>query len=170
MSAEASLLVKQAITFFDTDRPAARRCLNDALLVLGVKPNEADPVAPGYYSYRWRPGGLPRWQVQRALAYIDGNLGSKLTAVAIADTLFLSVSHFSRAFKRVMGCPPMTYVTLMRLERAKAMMTSTAERLSNIALACGFSDQSHFTKLFHRRVGLSPSVWRRINSGHLPGA
>jgi AraC-like DNA-binding protein len=44
------------------------------------------------------------------------------------------------------------------------MMRSTQEQLSDIALACGFADQSHLTRSFHRCVGMSPGVWRRIAS------
>jgi AraC family transcriptional regulator len=64
-----------------------------------------------------------------------------------------------------MGLPPMVYVAARRVERAKAMMTSTTERLTEIALACGFADQSHLNRSFRRMVGVSPGVWRRSHAG-----
>jgi AraC family transcriptional regulator len=57
----------------------------------------------------------------------------------------------------------MAYVAARRVERAKLMMTSTRERLTDIALACGFSDQSHLTRSFRRVVGMSPGRWRRTS-------
>ena len=162
-SLEAGYLLKRAMTLLDTDRQVARHCLTEALALLGAQLEEPDPqVALDRYS--WRPGGLPKWQARRAIEYIDANLGSKLQTARIARAVSLSPSHFSRAFRRAMACPPMAYVTVRRVELAKLMMKSTADRLANIAIACGFSDQSHFTKSFRRRVGVSPSTWRRRNA------
>ena len=55
----------------------------------------------------------------------------------------------------------MAYVAARRVERAKLMMTSTRGKLTEIALACGFADQSHLTKSFSRVVGMTPWRWRR---------
>ena len=52
----------------------------------------------------------------------------------------------------------------MRIEAAKAMLRRREAPLSSIALACGFADQSHFTRVFTRRVGLSPGAWRKYLS------
>jgi AraC family transcriptional regulator len=113
-----------------------------------------------------RPGGLAAWQAHRALEYIERNLGSKMRVREIADCAALSERHFSRAFKRSLGSSPMAYVGTRRVERAKLMVASTRTKLTDIALACGFSDQAHLTKSFRRVVGMSPGVWRRtsINS------
>jgi AraC-like DNA-binding protein len=159
---EAGYLLEKAIACFDTDRQVARRYLTDALILIRREPTEFEPDAPISH-YTWRPGGLPKWQAQRALRYIDANLGSKLSAAGIANTIALSPSYFSHSFRLAMGCPPMTYVTVKRLERAKSMMISTTERLLDIALTCGFGDQPHFTKLFRRWIGVTPSVWRAWN-------
>jgi AraC-like DNA-binding protein len=109
------------------------------------------------------PGGLAVSQANRALRYIEGNLGSKVAIRGIADCLALSARHFSRAFKQSLGSSPCAYVAARRVERAKLMMTSTRERLAYIALACGFSDQPHLNKSFRRVVGMSPGVWRRTS-------
>jgi len=58
----------------------------------------------------------------------------------------------------------MTYVSIRRIVRAKALITSTSERLSEIALECGFADQSHLNRKFYRIVGMSPGSWRRSAS------
>src|SRR5260370_19710126 len=141
-AAELSDLVRRAMSFFETDRAAAWRCLNDASNLLCTESNEpsielrAAPDMP-------RCGGLSNCRAKRAVAYIAANLGSKIAIGEVADFVALSKSHFSRAFKRSLGSSLMSYVATRRVERAKLMMTSSRERLSDIALACGFADQSH---------------------------
>jgi AraC family transcriptional regulator len=171
-AAEVSHLIRRAMSVFETDRAAAWRYLHDASHLLGREPNEpriaarSAPEAP-------RRGGLPKWRAQRALAYIEANLGSKIAIGEVADCVVLSKSHFSRAFKKSLGTSLMSYVTMRRIERAKHMMASSPERLSDIALACGFADQSHLNRYFRRVVGVSPGFWRRSlavpHSGALHG-
>lgn len=161
-------LVRQAITFLETNREAAWRCLTDAATLLGAKPEESGRDAPTLQS-SFRPGGLAAWQARRALAYIEANLESKMRICEMAGLVVLSKSHFSRAFKHSLGSSPMAYVTLRRAERAKSMMASTGERLTDIALACGFADQSHLTRCFRRVVGASPALWRRSLAIKNPG-
>jgi len=157
---EISHLVRRAMSYFETDRAAAWRCLNDASNLLDRESNEprvefrTGPNAPPR-------GGLPRWRTNRVLAYIEANLGSKIAISEVADLVALSKNHFSRAFKQSLGFSPMTYVATRRVERAKLMMTSSRERLSDIAVACGFADQSHLNRYFRRVVGISPGLWRR---------
>jgi transcriptional regulator GlxA family with amidase domain len=115
-----------------------------------------------------RPRGLAASKAKRALEYIEDNLGSKMKVREVADFVALSASHFSRAFKQSLGCSPMAYVAARRVERAKLMVTSTRERLMDIALTCGFSDQAHLTRSFRRVVGMSPGRWRRTSNGGPP--
>jgi len=163
MNTEASYLLEQAIGCFDTDRHGARCYLNDALSLLRADPTDPQP-AVAISHHTWRPGGLSKWQTLRVLKYIDANLAAKLSATAIANTVALSPSHFSRSFSRALACSPMAYVTTRRVEKAKTLMATTTERLANIALACGFADQPHFNKVFRRWTGLTPTGWRRRNT------
>lgn len=162
-------LVRRAMKFLESDQQAAWRCLDDASRLLGPDALDADAdaststsvplIPPGF-----RPGGLARWQVKRALAYIDANLGTKMNIHQLAGLVSFSKSHFSRAFKRSLGVPPMAFVAVQRIERAKLMMASTREQLTEIALACGFADQPHLNRSFRRVVGMSPGVWRRTHT------
>ena len=155
----AEYLLKQAMTSLQTDRIVAWRCLTDAATLLSseAEPKPENAAVP----YSFRPGGLARWQARRTLTYIEDNLGAKLNVGQLAALVALSKSHFSRSFSRAIGFPPMVYVAARRIEQAKRLMLSTREPLSHIALACGFSDQPHFNKLFRRRMGMSPGIWRR---------
>lgn len=156
------LLVRRAIMFLDSDRQVAWRCLSDASALLGP-PTEASSGSDPITGSPFRPGGLARWQARRAVAYIDANLESKLEVQGLAELASLSKSHFSRAFKRSLGLPPMAYVMLRRVERAKVLMTSTTRQLTEIALICGFADQSHLNRSFRRIIGVSPGRWRHTN-------
>jgi AraC family transcriptional regulator len=157
-------LLMRAMTVFDSNREEAWGCLRDASTLLHGDPEEFG----GRSAFQRR--GLAAWQAKRAVEYIEDNLGSKMSVRDMADLVALSTSHFSRAFKKSLGCSPMTYIGARRVERARLMMTSTRETLAAIALACGFSDQSHFTRHFCRVVGMSPGRWRRGSRYPLTGS
>jgi AraC family transcriptional regulator len=155
-------LVRRAMTCFDTDREAARRCLSDASALLGLDLQDLGVHArnPGAI----QRGGLATWQARRTLAYIEANLGSKMGVDDLANAAGLSRSHFSRAFKHSVGRSPMEYIIFRRVERAKAMISDTREPLAEVALACGFVDQPHLNRRFRDMVGVSPGRWRRSNA------
>jgi len=73
----------------------------------------------------------------------------------------LSAGHFCRAFKRSLGVAPVAYIAGRRVACAQHLMLATDEPLSQIALACGFYDQAHLTRVFRRYAGTSPHDWRR---------
>lgn len=64
-----------------------------------------------------------------------------------------------------MPVSPRDYVALRRIEVTQGLMLTTRDSLSEIALSCGMSDQSHFTRLFHRLVGETPHSWRLSRRG-----
>ena len=161
-SARIGNLVRRAMTFFDSNREAAWSCLRDASMLLGSETEESDINSPAFQC-AFRTGGLAVWQAKRTVAYIEANLGSKLAIREMADLVALSKCHFSRAFKQTLGTSPMAYVAVRRVERAKLLMASTGQRLTEIALACGFADQSHLNRYFRRIVGVSPGLWRRVS-------
>lgn len=154
-------LLKQALTYLETDHKAAWRCLSDASTLLGTNVEDSQVSTPGATDVR--PGGLSNWQAKRTLAYIEANLASKIGLGDLANLAALSRSHFSRAFKHSLGLPPMEYVGVRRMERAKAMISSTRESLTEVALACGYSDQAHFNRRFRDLMGITPGRWRRSN-------
>jgi len=157
------VLVRRAMSCLESDRQAALRCLNDVSALLGShgQDSSANPFA---VLSGFQPGGLARWQARRALAHVEENLGSKISTSELAALVSFSKSHFSRAFKRSLGISPMAYVTRRRVEHAKAMMITTDRQLTEIALSCGFADQSHLNRSFRRAVGMSPGKWRRTST------
>ena len=108
-------------------------------------------------------GGLAAWQLQRARDLINVNLAHDLSIAEIAHECGLSSGYFARAFKRSTGVPPYQWLNKTRVERAKELLKDPRCELAEIALLCGFVDQSHFTRVFSRSEGYSPGRWRRLH-------
>jgi AraC family transcriptional regulator len=109
-------------------------------------------------------GGLAPWQLQRAKEIMRARLATALTISDVAAECRLTPSHFARAFRRSAGIAPHQYLSQLRIEEAKRLMTTTQLPLTDIALISGFGDQSYFTRVFSRQVGASPGAWRRTVS------
>jgi AraC family transcriptional regulator len=126
-------------------------------------------LAQAYGGMRIMPaqvrGGLAPWQVRRTEEFLDAALGADVSLRQLAGECQLSLSHFTRAFKRTMGLPPHRWLLNRRIEKAQAMLLRSNLPLAEIALASGFSGQSHFTRVFSARVGATPGAWRRIRRG-----
>jgi AraC family transcriptional regulator len=107
-----------------------------------------------------QPGGLTSWQVRRASEFIDANLAGDISLADVARECQLSVAQFARSFRRSTGRPPHRYLTERRVERAQNLLLHSDLPLAEVAVRCGFADQSHFTKVFRRLVGVSPGSLR----------
>nr|WP_315592433.1 AraC family transcriptional regulator [uncultured Cupriavidus sp.] len=99
--------------------------------------------------------------VARAKDLLSARMDGDLSIAEVADACQLSRSHFTRAFRDTTGQTPYQWLMAQRLERARALLRDTALPLAEVAIACGFSDQSHFTRTFARVMGMAPGVWRR---------
>ena len=106
-------------------------------------------------------GGLSTWQTRAAKEMISAHLDGNLPLQRVAELCGLSTSHFAHAFRRTVGVAPHRWLLRRRVERAIDILGGGRDSLSDIALACGFSDQSHFTRVFRRATGHSPGGWKR---------
>lgn len=110
-------------------------------------------------------GGLSHGQCRLLNQYMDENLDRNISLAELAGVVQLSVFHFTRKFRTEFGCPPHTYVMNRRIERAKVQLAKENIPLKAIAASCGFSDQSHMTRLFRRLLGVTPSDYRKGATG-----
>jgi AraC-like DNA-binding protein len=96
-----------------------------------------------------------------ALAYIGENLGGDVSRDQAARVACMSPSHFSRVVRERFGMTFTSLVAQMRVDRARELLKTSEMNLAEIALECGFPDQSYFTKVFRRIAGCTPSEYRQ---------
>jgi AraC family transcriptional regulator len=106
-------------------------------------------------------GGLSSRDLRWTCDFIVEHLAEDIALDDLAGLTGLTSKHFARAFKQSTGVPPHSYLILQRIEAAKHRLADATASLAEIALSCGFADQSHFTATFRRVVGVPPGVWRR---------
>jgi AraC family transcriptional regulator len=108
-----------------------------------------------------RTGGLSPWQLRRARALLDARLDATVRIADLASACGLSASYFVQAFKKSTGMTPHRWLLRRRVEKAKALLRDRERPPADIALACGFANQSHFTRVFGAVAGCPPGEWRR---------
>ncbi|MDR0241711.1 MAG: AraC family transcriptional regulator [Burkholderia sp.] len=105
-------------------------------------------------------GKLTPSQARRAKELLLAHLDGKIGLADVASACGLSRGYFVKAFHQTTGLPPHRWLIVQRVERAKEWMRNPNLPLSMIADACGFADQSHFSRTFMRLTGVSPRRWR----------
>jgi AraC-like DNA-binding protein len=96
----------------------------------------------------------------RTRDYLEASYLEPLTIGQIAGAVGSSASHTQRAFRAQYEVTIVAFVQAQRLEHAKALLREGDRSVAEVAFAAGFNDQSYFTRLFTREVGLAPSHFR----------
>lgn len=158
-----------------TRDPLLPRFASMVLPLLGasyrVDPMWADQFMWGFGAYvcathgdlvtsRPKVGGLSRWQERLAKELIDAMLVEGVRLTELAQMCGLRTSQFAHAFRRSTGISPYQWLIQRRIERVKEHILRGAP-LVDVALACGFADQSHLVRVFKRLVGATPRTWQR---------
>jgi AraC family transcriptional regulator len=119
-------------------------------------------------SFQWR-GGLPGIRLNRVLEYIRANIGEDLTLSGLAEIANMSPHYFSELFKQSTGLSPHRYVLRAKVECAKEYLSDPRVNVFEASVLTGFADQSYFTKVFRRVVGVTPTEFRaRMASSKQP--
>jgi AraC family transcriptional regulator len=120
--------------------------------------------------HHWNPGvlrgasprsGLTPAQKGRALEFIEAHLAHDFDLVELARAAGVSAYHFIRCFKASFGVSPYQFVMKKRLDHVVELVRTTQLSLADIALSCGFSDQSHMTRALKKGMGLTPGAMRK---------
>src|SRR6266478_4369036 len=143
--------------------PLDRLALDQIAMALGAHTLQAHCGAPKF-AVSTRPG-LEPWQKLRAEEMLQAHLEGNITVKELAGACSLSESHFARCFRLSFGTSVHQRLIQLRIERARCLLGGTRKPLVEIALLSGFCDQAAFTRTFTRVERMSPSRWRRFNSG-----
>ncbi len=109
---------------------------------------------------RVRRAFLHQRALSRVQEYIEAHLDADISLADLAGLLALPIDTFGRQFRATTGLSPYAYVIKRRIEQARSLLCETDLPISEIALALGFSSQSHFTTTFRRVMGTTPQAYR----------
>jgi len=109
--------------------------------------------------------GFGKHKLRMVTDYVEDALDMELSLKDLSTLAAMSITHFTRQFRAVMGLSAHQYVVQRRIERAKYLLGRTQEPIAQIAHGCGFSHQEHLSGMFRRHVGETPAQYRRCRRG-----
>ncbi len=158
---DAVMLHLMQATLPALERPGEVDTLYLDSLFLAVRDHIAATYGVFHTKRTRKEWGLSARQLRHALEYIESNLSEDISLANIANACAASISSLARGFKTALGISPHRWVLNRRIALAQRLLYEDAMPLSEVAVCCGFADQSHLTRVFMRHAGSSPSAWRR---------
>jgi AraC-like DNA-binding protein len=104
--------------------------------------------------------------IQAAINYININYERDISLKDISKYVFLSPSYFAKAFKDETGKSPISFLIQVRLDRAKELLSETEQKIYEIAIGVGFSNQQRFNEIFKKYIGMTPLQYRKQEKKH----
>ena len=101
----------------------------------------------------------PAW-LREAVTKIHERFMEPVSLAALASEVRIHRAHLARAFKARYGCTVGQYATKLRIDHAQERLAETQDSIARIAIEAGFCDQAHFTRVFRKAVGMTPSTYR----------
>jgi AraC family transcriptional regulator len=111
-----------------------------------------------------RARAVPRW-LRDVKERLDSDLAARVSVTELARTAAVHPVHLARRFRNSYGCSIGEYVRRRQLIAAEELLAGSQLDLREVALRCGYADQSHFSKAFRRSVGVPPGRYRRAHRG-----
>lgn len=102
-----------------------------------------------------------RFEIDRAIAYMNNHFSEKITVDDLAGLSNLSPNHFAKIFKSVTGESPIDFLKYLRLKKARNMLINNTDNITEIALKCGFNTSSYFSSCFIEKYKMTPTVFRQ---------
>ena len=100
-------------------------------------------------------------RIKTMLSWIHAHFSQELDTASIAASASISESECLRCFRSTIGTTPIQYLKQYRLQQAAKLLTETPQKVSDIAVSCGFQDMSYFTKAFREQMGATPTQYRK---------
>jgi AraC-like DNA-binding protein len=156
---QLNLLIANAISLVESDEKSALAFVKQAsAIAVCLELLDGNAAQPSR--------GLAPWQARRVKQHIESQYGRRILIDELAKLVRLSTSYFAVAFRASFGTSPHDYVCRRRIHHAQLQMATTDRPLCEIALNCGFADQSHLSRVFRRVTGQTPAAWRRTKRVH----
>lgn len=156
VSQEPRLVAAIARALRDLDQLLDSLAVDDLLERLAQALLALDPSAA-----RARPSRLANRALERARDYLDAHTAETVDSSRLEAMTGLDRFTLARQFRAAFGTSPYNYLVMRRLDRARRMLAEDTP-LADLAFACGFADQSHFTRQFRRAYGVTPGRWRAL--------
>ena len=163
-SAWISQVMRQAVGASQDKRPGADALLERISEMMFVDAMRRHAERLPEDSGGWLAGLRDR-HVGRALALIHESPARAWTVDALADEIALSRSAFYERFVRLIGQPPMQYLTQWRMQVAANLLRQSRVPVAAVALDVGYESEAAFARAFKRQVGMPPAAWRRSQTG-----
>lgn len=143
------------MTLQEISKPTSRLCLETLLygFVLSLLVNQS-----GISELKSTPKASPN--TQKAMDYIQSFYDKNISLEELSFVSSLDKNTLIKEFKRLVQVTPHQYLIQVRVNKAKHLLR-TNRNLSHIALTCGFSDQSHFTRCFRKFTSVTPNIYRK---------
>jgi len=106
--------------------------------------------------------------VRRVITTMRERLDEELSLKEMADVAIMSPFHFNRTFHHVVGMPPRRFLSALRVERARHLLLTTEERVTDVCFEVGYNSLGTFTRRFTETFGLSPRALRRCTMWNTP--
>ncbi|MBO9579627.1 MAG: helix-turn-helix transcriptional regulator [Sphingobium sp.] len=106
---------------------------------------------------------LAPWQIKIAEAEIAKQIYGRFNIDDVAASVRLSPSHFAKAFRNSVGVTPSSRFRSVRLAQTMTLLRESDLTITEIAVHCGFTDESHFSRSFTHVTGITPGKWRRTH-------
>ena len=89
-----------------------------------------------------------------------------ISLISVAQHVGMSAAHFSTVFSQQEGRTFISYLTALRMEKAKELLTTTNARLADIALEIGYNEPNYFSHVFRKTVGITPKEYRNTGGAN----
>ena len=124
-----------------------------------------EALCSAYISHLLSGGDASSQQIIRIRQYIDEQIGEELSLKRVAQAFYLSTSYLSRLFKNKAGMNFSEYVSMRKIERAKALLAETDRSVAEISRQLNYPEQNSFSRFFKSKVGVPPQTYRALNTG-----
>lgn len=160
LSQELKTLVELFMEEYNSIQPGRNLVLKDlstqilSLLVKQVQNNMSFLASPNY--------ATAKKNIDKVIEYLRDQYDDKYSLEEAAQIARLSPYHFIRTFKAYTSKSPYEYLMFVKINKAKELLSSNMYSITEICFMCGFNSLSNFINYFRKKVGISPSEYRKI--------